>query len=1243
MINEYSLNLLQSEESVLDFITDNCSAGFGIFDIEQPEKIWLHNRQIKYLNSFGINGLEVVKSNLIKCFESLIAEREKLFDKFQKFHSLVLENLFTDQYYIECNYKRIVTSEKNDNRIIFTLIVKETKQESFSQNTEDFDFFDLFDIDEIQKLQDLFSEATNVASLITYPDGKPITKASNFSRLCKDIIRKTEIGNNNCMKSDAIIGAKNPHGFSICKCYSGGLWDAGVSIIVGDKHIANWLIGQVRNELVKNEDIISYADVIGVGRKEFESALAEVKVMSLEQFENVVKFLYLFSNQISEKAYQNYIKSKDILEIEKTGRALRESKERLTLLLKASKQGMYDHDLLNDTIFVNDEYASMLGYEKGTFTEYFDKFIERIHPSDKERYLRVYNNFINGIIKDFSIEFRLKSSSSDWIWINSLGKIVENGKDGKPLRIVGTLTNINEKRLIEEAIQINSQTMHDIITSIPSGLMIYQFQSPDKLYLIAGNPAGERLTGLNIKNNIGKEFNDIWKNAFKSGISEMFMQVVISGHNKEFEEVEYSDDEVSGVFRVRTFNMPGQKLGVAFENITKIKDVEKAIKVSEDRYKMIIENQNEYIVKTDSNGILQYVSPSYCELVCKTEDEIIGSSYFEMDYEEDIENAKSEIKNLTEPPHKCFFEQRILTDKGLKWLAWSDKAILNSSGKIDYIIGVGRDVTARKNAEFALHEKNRNAEFLTNIALKLSEITDSNEMIDFFNKELAKLCSSDFQVFSEYSPKKKALISKKFSAKNSYLSRAILLVGDRLNNLESPVDDNLYQKFIKEIVVKGSSFHEVSSGAISHTIDKTLRLVTGYSKFYGISYVISGELLGVTMIALKGDQADPPIELLKAFAHIAAVSLRRKIAEEKLRIISRGIDRSPAFVVITDSNGLIEYVNPYFCKVTGYEVESVIGLNPSILSSGMTPKYVYEELWKSIKSGKDWSGEFLNKKKSGELYWESALISPIFNENGEITNYIGIKQDITELKKMTADLIAAKVKAEESDNLKTAFLQNLSHEIRTPLNGIIGYTQLLQLNEVSNESRVNYSKIIHTSGKRLIDIVNNVLELSKIETGQSQVVPTNVNLNHIIDELYNFFLLQAQSKGLELIKDVPENSNENEIYTDESKLNQILINLIGNAIKFTEFGKVRYGFKFESDFVELFVIDTGIGIHDDFKDSVFDRFRQGDTHLSRDYEGAGLGLAICKGFVDLLGGKINFTSQKGIGTTFYFQIPRVLF
>jgi signal transduction histidine kinase len=244
---------------------------------------------------------------------------------------------------------------------------------------------------------------------------------------------------------------------------------------------------------------------------------------------------------------------------------------------------------------------------------------------------------------------------------------------------------------------------------------------------------------------------------------------------------------------------------------------------------------------------------------------------------------------------------------------------------------------------------------------------------------------------------------------------------------------------------------------------------------------------------------------------------------------------------------------------------------------------------------------------------------------------------------MTADLIAAKVKAEENDNLKTAFLQNLSHEIRTPLNGIIGYTQLLQLNEVSNESRVNYSKIIHTSGKRLIDIVNNVLELSKIETGQSQVVPTNVNLNHIIDELYNFFLLQAQSKGLELIKDVPENSNENEIYTDESKLNQILINLIGNAIKFTEFGKVRYGFKFESDFVELFVIDTGVGIHDDFKDSVFDRFRQGDTHLSRDYEGAGLGLAICKGFVDLLGGKINFTSQKGIGTTFYFQIPRVLF
>jgi signal transduction histidine kinase/PleD family two-component response regulator len=245
-----------------------------------------------------------------------------------------------------------------------------------------------------------------------------------------------------------------------------------------------------------------------------------------------------------------------------------------------------------------------------------------------------------------------------------------------------------------------------------------------------------------------------------------------------------------------------------------------------------------------------------------------------------------------------------------------------------------------------------------------------------------------------------------------------------------------------------------------------------------------------------------------------------------------------------------------------------------------------------------------------------------------------------EKEKRASELIIAKEKAEESDKLKTAFLQNMSHEIRTPLNGIIGFSTLLTYEDVSQEEIKEYSTIISQSGNRLIEIVNNVLDISKIETGQIIIEPKAIVIDEICADLLNFFTPVARAKKITL-NYVNQNDKTQKIYTDEAKLHQILTNLINNAVKFTKTGSIDFGFETKGNFVQFYVKDTGIGIPAELHDKVFIRFIQAEQSMTKNYEGAGLGLAISKGLVELLGGKIWVESVVGKGTTFFFKLPDV--
>ena len=686
--------------------------------------------------------------------------------------------------------------------------MKDTTSDNHNQKADflnKIDFSDLFVLEDIQRLQDLFSDSMGVASIITDIKGVPITNPSNFSRLCNEIIRKTEIGCANCFKSDSEIGKQNSSGPIVMKCLSGGLWDAGASISVGGKHLANWLIGQVRGEDMNKDFLIQYANKIGADENDFSLALDEVKVMSLEQFNKVANLLFVFANEISEKAYKNLLLKWQIAEKEKTDLLLKEYQDRFAIIFQTMEEGVALNEFIRD--------------DKGEIVDY---------------------------------------------------------------------------RILE----VNS----------------------------------------------------------------------------------------------------------AFEKIT-----------------MLSHDQAIGLAATQLYG----TTPEYI-------------NYFWKQHSKDLQLVRTEFYH----------------EQSNKW----------------------------------------------------------------------------FQV-----------------------------------SISQPVDD----KFV--------------------------------TLFFDITEI--------------------------------------KQSEKQIRLLSKAIEQSPVSVVITDKDGYIKYANPKFTELTGYTFEEINNKNPRILQSGLQSKEFYNEFWNKILSGNDWHGEFQNKKKNGELYWESAVVSSILDNQGEISFFVAVKEDVTEMKKMVQDLIISKEKAEESDRLKTAFLANVSHEIRTPMNGILGFAELLKEPELTGEKQKEYISIIEKSGARMLNIINDIIDISKIESGQKDVNIVETCINLQMEFVYKFFKPEAEKKGinLTLVNSLP--FKDSFINTDTEKIYAILTNLVKNAIKFTKTGFIEFGYEKKSQVMEFFVKDSGVGIPDYQIEIIFERFRQGSELLSRNYEGAGLGLFISKSYVEMLGGRIWVESQLDVGSTFYFTIP----
>jgi len=240
---------------------------------------------------------------------------------------------------------------------------------------------------------------------------------------------------------------------------------------------------------------------------------------------------------------------------------------------------------------------------------------------------------------------------------------------------------------------------------------------------------------------------------------------------------------------------------------------------------------------------------------------------------------------------------------------------------------------------------------------------------------------------------------------------------------------------------------------------------------------------------------------------------------------------------------------------------------------------------------------------------------------------------------LNVQLQKAKEKAEESDRLKSAFLANMSHEIRTPMNGILGFADLLKQPNLTGDEQQEYIGVIEKSGVRMLSIINDIISISKVEAGQMEVSISDTDINDQIEYICTFFKPESEQLGIKLFFNKTLAAKDSVIKTDKEKIYAILTNLVKNALKFTSKGTIELGYEKKGHYVEFYVRDTGIGIREEQKNLIFERFRQGSESLNRNYEGAGLGLSISKAYVEMLGGKIWVTSEIGKGSAFYFTIP----
>ena len=645
------------------------------------------------------------------------------------------------------------------------------------------------------------------------------------------------------------------------------------------------------------------------------------------------------------------------------------------------------------------------------------------------------------------------------------------------------------------------------------------------------------------------------------------------------------------------------------------------------------------LIKDAGTDRLSFVNKAFCDLMERPANELLGrsdSDFFDAETLRVFREIDRRVLENGETVHSV--EHHVVFEgKPQRTMLVYKTPMRDHAGEITGVMLMATDITEQQRQAAKLAEvSDELAATLRAIPDLLFEVDETGHFLNFWAADTGQLAAS---------PEK--------------------IIGGSMHELLPPEAVEIGMAALAEAALKGSSRGQlvklpVTAGEQWFELSTTLKSAdVSPRRFIILSRNVTDRVLASAEMAAARAETERLLTDADRMREVLLSTLEdQQQADSQVRRLSQAVEQSPESVVITDLDGNIEYVNAAFVQTSGYTLEEVLGRNSRILQSGETPRSTYDELWATLLDGRAWSGQLVNKRKSGEIYYEQALISPIRGPDGMVLNYLAVKQDITEKKRLaeeldrhrhhleelvvrrTAELESAKQAAEVANEAKSAFLANMSHEIRTPMNAIIGLTHMLQRTAHEPDQLEKLAKI-RDSADHLLSVINDVLDISKIESGkvmlekvdfdlQAQLARTIAIVRDRVDE--KFLLLQVDP--------LPEFSGC--LRGDPTRLSQALLNYLGNAVKFTERGTVTLRCRLLAEDQQQIrlrfeVADTGIGIPADAIPRLFNAFEQADNSTTRFYGGTGLGLAITRRLAEMMGGGAGVDSQPGQGSTFWFE------
>ncbi|MDZ8054721.1 MAG: PAS domain S-box protein [Aulosira sp. ZfuVER01] len=949
--------------------------------------------------------------------------------------------------------------------------------------------------------------------------------------------------------------------------------------------------------------------------------------------------------------------------------AHRKSEERLQLALEASDLGLWDWDLTSGRIYRDWRWKKMLGYAETEIEENLQAFEQLVHPEDLPLVRSLLEDHFQGATPVYEVEFRMRCASGTWKWIQSRGQIFERDEQGVPLRMTGTHKDITERKTLEREIALREARLNAFFSSAPVGMDILDKQ----LRFVQINELLAEIHGKPQQDHIGKTIYEIIPQIAPL-IAPFYKQVLLTGQpilNLEVSTPSPKQPDSVRHFLVSYFPIPGEDdrpsgVGTVMVEISDRKYAEQELRLANERLQYLLTSSPVVIYSSKTSGDFgnTFMSENVKKMLGYEAREFLENSDFWLRHvhPEDVEYILRKFSQLFEQEYNSYEYRFLHADGTYHWLYEQVRLIRDEVGKPIELVGYWADVNARKLAELALQESQQRYQLLAEASPACIFHTDVHGNFLYLNQRWSEITGLSLaeslrqawtkaihpddrsQVLTTWN---KARASKSpYKSEHRFLKANNTIVWVLCQSLPEIGDDgeikgyigtvtDITERKLAEEALQESAEREKAIALVIQRMRQTLDLETIFAATtQELRQVLDCDRVVVYRCNSEGDG-----EFVSEAVGPGWISL----IETQLNNPSLKVDNDRGMITLLNSADTLQDTNLQINQGIIYECI------PDIYKAGFSADSIrLLELFQAkayltvpILCGDKLWGLLTSYQNSEPRQWKTEEI----NIAVQIGNQLGVAlqqaQLLAQTQSQSQELQAAVDAADAANRAKSEFLANMSHELRTPLNAILGFTQIMSRENSLSSEHQQHLAIINRAGEHLLNLINDILEMSKIEAGRTTLNVTSFDLIHLLKSLEEMLRFRAASKNLQLLfeytLDIPLY-----IQTDESKLLQVLLNLLGNAIKFTQKGsvtlRVKLGNKTESSQSLVFEVqDTGLGIAPQEINLLFEAFGQTETGR-KSQQGTGLGLAISRKYVQLMGGDISVNSTLGEGSKFTFDI-----